>query len=346
MNGTVSNNTAGNVTATCAIAPGDTRAGRIGQITACSLLMCIALVGNATIVLLVCKKKEMRRNVNIFIANMAVADSLVIISGLSVWLKDIIQGTREWLLTGILGDITCKIEVFLPNMAHLVSLLTLLLISIERYRVVTNPTGVVPMTKQVRCILLVAAWMVPCGLSAFYLVFPYTKVVNNQTICGIENFNPVVQRYALFIVVLSVALLITLLVVNLFILRRLRQARVASTLPATQRRNRERRVKNAVAMVLCSVLFYVLLWSPQRLVYMLIMGGYADVFEDPCMAKTIQPISFALNFFVYMNPACSPLIYFTFLKDFRNGLRLMCFPAVEGNVQIENTQEIEMDDRN
>ena len=110
---------------------GDSITVRALRVTAYGVIILASLVGNSLVILSVVRYKKLRTTTNIFIANMAAADLLItIIVYMPRPLVMYVNGVT-W-FTGTSGYVLCKIVPFLHSLAILVSILTLLLISIER----------------------------------------------------------------------------------------------------------------------------------------------------------------------------------------------------------------------
>ena len=102
MNGTQSTSSCFNPTAT-----------RIGETFAYCLLFLVSLVGNTFIAMIVFKTKTLRRPFNFLTVNMAMSDLLVPIF---LFPRNLISTfTRSWLIGGPLGQVLCKLSIFVPN---------------------------------------------------------------------------------------------------------------------------------------------------------------------------------------------------------------------------------------
>ncbi|KAI6182259.1 Orexin receptor type 2 [Aphelenchoides bicaudatus] len=96
-------------------------------------LMLIGIVGNCLVVYVVLRNKAMWSSLNYWLVNLAVSDLLILILCLPATTATDITKTF-WF-----GTAACKSILFAQNTSVYVSVLTLMCVSIERWRAVTNP---------------------------------------------------------------------------------------------------------------------------------------------------------------------------------------------------------------
>ncbi|EDV24548.1 uncharacterized protein TRIADDRAFT_26040 [Trichoplax adhaerens] len=92
-----------------------------------------AIAGNILVLLSIKRKKSLQTIRNVFVANLAVADLLFAIIGMS--LAAVSSVTVRW----IFGYEMCQIQGFANSFFCIVSLLTLSAVSIDRYYVILRP---------------------------------------------------------------------------------------------------------------------------------------------------------------------------------------------------------------
>ncbi|KXJ11727.1 G-protein coupled receptor-like K2 [Exaiptasia diaphana] len=193
------------------------------------LLMTLGLAGNIFVIVLAMKFTE-RKNLHHLIINMAVSDTLFILMNLTEdigWLSN-----YKLSLTypdGILGDILCKTKWLLNHISYNVSLVTLLIISIERFRA-TRRTLQRSRVYTLRKILAIIgiSWLIPMTLQSYNLY--YFKLDPERGISTIRRLS--------------------------------RPRAIHAHLNQEQRKARARRTQAAVRMVLASVMLYTCCWFP------------------------------------------------------------------------------------
>lgn len=97
------------------------------------LSMLIALVGNLLIILVICFNRFMRKSTNYFILNLAVCDLAIVLS--CMWVQVALTINKFW----ILGEIFCKLNSYMQMVSIIASVLTLTVISCDRYFGIAHP---------------------------------------------------------------------------------------------------------------------------------------------------------------------------------------------------------------
>lgn len=273
---------------------------------------------------------------NILISNLAISDSLVLVNDLLTGLME----SRTFSLE--LEELACKVLYFIYGLGPVVSLFTLLIISITRYRAVYKPMTVTPLSQKKLTLLIAGTWSVPLGVYAYDLVMlTRGKAYEIMTCVYIESsFN-----FHYYIVQASFPLLIFLpiLIINVLILWKLRQERRTFNLPPLQRKTRELRIRSAVRMVLCSLLLYIILWTPLNILYTLssINWKIFERLQSDCFAiiRLIGSITITLH---AANSAFSPVVYVVFLEDFKCALKNLFRASL--SCSTGSTEALEMND--
>ena len=122
-----------------------------------AILILMSLLGNAFVVAVVYRHKRLQTNVNCLISNMAVADLIITVVYMPRMLVMYELGAA-W-IGGIPGLALCKIVPFLHGVSLLVSILTLLLISLERFCAIIFPLKFIFTSKKTK-LAIATAWCV------------------------------------------------------------------------------------------------------------------------------------------------------------------------------------------
>uniref|UniRef100_A0A914C9Q1 G-protein coupled receptors family 1 profile domain-containing protein n=1 Tax=Acrobeloides nanus TaxID=290746 RepID=A0A914C9Q1_9BILA len=112
------------------------------------LLMVVGVIGNCLVIYVVLKNKNMWSSMNFFLTNLAFSDLLVLIFCLPPTVINDITKTFWFSAT------FCKSILFFQNTSVYVSVLTLICISIERWKAVSNPLAI-PVWRTHHVIILV-----------------------------------------------------------------------------------------------------------------------------------------------------------------------------------------------
>ncbi|XP_020908440.1 somatostatin receptor type 5-like [Exaiptasia diaphana] len=164
-----------------------------------SLIMCIlGIVGNSMIIIAVKKKRYLRSTTNYLLLNLAISDLTSLF-----FLLLMAAGSALVLKNGPLSDFLCKffIAYHVPFTASLVSILTILVLAIERYFAIVKPmrSGLRLREDNVHFVII-AAWVTGCIVSLPYYVFgSYNGKSKN---CSYRNLSH--QDQAIFVVVVQI----------------------------------------------------------------------------------------------------------------------------------------------
>ena len=102
------------------------------------LIFPVAVASNLLVMTVVYRSKTMRKPINFFIANMAFSDLIFTIISLPRVVTILLFGYK-WLVHGLLGLIFCRMVPFVMEITIIVSVLTIVAISLDRFLAVTFP---------------------------------------------------------------------------------------------------------------------------------------------------------------------------------------------------------------
>ncbi|KXJ23245.1 Prokineticin receptor 2 [Exaiptasia diaphana] len=191
-------------------------------------------------------KYTVRKNLHHLIINMAIADFLSLLKVVFTefhWLS----GKHMLLIypDGILGDILCKVEQFLTNVTLRVSLITLLIISIERFRATRQTLEISrPYTSKERIKVVSITWAIPMIMDSYLL---YCKKTDEDGSCGVADKDQNLY-YSIRLVTKILAIIVVCVIFGLCIQTTKRLSRVQAIqthMNEEQRKARARRTQAA-----------------------------------------------------------------------------------------------------
>ena len=138
-----------------------------GTIISYSLILVVSVVGNSLIGIIVYKTPNLRKPINVLIANMAMSDLLFPIVVFHMWLMDL--QVVSWPGVGPLGQILCKVPVFLAEASTLVSDQSLVLIPVDRFGAVVIPLHPPLISRKLCPFYILATWIVAMGVVSPHL---------------------------------------------------------------------------------------------------------------------------------------------------------------------------------
>nr|XP_033799155.1 neuropeptide Y receptor type 4-2-like [Geotrypetes seraphini]XP_033799156.1 neuropeptide Y receptor type 4-2-like [Geotrypetes seraphini] len=146
-----------------------------------SIVTIIGLLGNICLIFVITRQKEKANVTNILIASLSFSDTMVCIFCLPFTIVYTIMD--YW----VFGEIMCKMNDFIQCMSVTVSILSLVLIALERHQLIINPTGWKPSSLQAY-LAVVAIWLLACFISLPYVIFSVLTDQMHKKLSSIADF--------------------------------------------------------------------------------------------------------------------------------------------------------------
>ena len=307
-----------------------------------SVVLIVSLFGNSVIITTVARNKHMRTTINYLIANMAASDLLISTFAVPMKLCEIVVGSRRWLIDGIAGLVLCKLVYFLQDISMAVSIQSLVVIAIDRYRGIVFPFRPAIITPK-RCkIIIPLVWFTSMGLHGTYFYTVRLVSHNGTTFCDLSwapNFHPqrAHESYVIVISVLLVILPFTVLTVLytriIWILRQQGLATGQSILLHKRHEENTKVIKN-LCVIMVAFAFCILPLFVYGILYFFVWK-----WKMPCH---MEQFGFAAHFVLFSNAAITPLIYFVFNVRYRKGLTdvlrklLICQNDLNAEIELDS----------
>ncbi|CAF0972074.1 unnamed protein product, partial [Brachionus calyciflorus] len=122
-----------------------------------TLIFIMGVTGNSLVIYVLMKEKEMRNFTNYLLANLSVADLMVLFTCVPSSLHDLFAKERWYL-----GKMMCHLIAFIENCMGNASLLSIFLITIERYYAICRPLKIKSVMPPSRTLKLVSLIWVIC----------------------------------------------------------------------------------------------------------------------------------------------------------------------------------------
>ena len=254
-----------------------------------------SITGNC-FVLSVCYKRSGSSSLRWFIANLAIADlTFALLS-----ILDIISFLWTW----VGGQVTCKIQCFWIEACYTTSIMTLVLISFQRFKAVLHPFNARLSDAEGAKRKVVALWLgslVVCSplLYAYQVV---TLDLSGQIICTNRLFGDLGRQiyYSIhavcFFIVPLMYMVYAQTAIFLALIRSSRRVFPAQNAFATSYRNRHRKVAKTLAAL---TLAFIICWSPFMIVRTLM---YFHLLSEGHVWRASQLL-------VMLNTVLEPILY-------------------------------------
>ena len=302
-----------------------TTAEKAGKLTAYVIVFVMSFMGNNLIIYILFKSKNLKRNINLLVLNMAISDLFT-----SVFMipRRVVQIALElpsakWILSGVTGEITCKLQTFMQDFSVVVSTLTLVLISLERLVAVAFPLRAKMVTYRLRVNMIILSWVVSAAIHAPYFYIFKLFEFNSEVYC-IASWEPAFEEpstgqfYITFLCISVILIPFSLLagiytvIVSILIRQRnhLRDAVRGGII-------RDKMNRNVLKMAVTIVVIFAICWAPLNINLLLV-----TFFRKSQNAWCTPPaFAFTAEFLVIANAAINPFVYFGFVENYRRNLK-------------------------
>ncbi|XP_070771673.1 melanopsin-A [Enoplosus armatus] len=246
------------------------------------------MIGNFLVIYAFCRSRSLRTPANMFIINLAITDLLMCVTQTPIFFTTSMH--KRW----IFGEKGCELYAFCGALFGICSMITLTVIAVDRYFVITRPlTSIGVLSRKRALLILMAAWAYSLGWS-LPPFFGWSAYVPEGllTSCTWDymTFTPSVRAYTmlLFIFVFFLPLFI-IIYCYVFIFRAIRNTNQAvgkingsihghgSSRDSVKNFHRLQNEWKMAKIALIVILLYVVSWSPYSSVALTAFAGYADM---------------------------------------------------------------------
>ena len=138
-----------------------------------TLVFAVGLIGNALVIYIFTKNRKMRTVTNSFLVNLAVCDLMVVCMCMPFSVA--LEIYDNW----IYGDAMCKIVTFVQGLSVISSILTLTVISAERFYAIRKPLRARAFMSRARIQTIIGIIWIVSGISVLPTVFVRKEIVNH-----------------------------------------------------------------------------------------------------------------------------------------------------------------------
>ena len=280
-----------------------------------SLMFLLSLTGNILTVFIVLTKPYMRSVTNCLIANMAIADLLMTFSAMPYSAAYMYVGSR-W-FGGVMGMITCKTLQFTVALSIAASVLTLVVIALDRFFAVVYPFKRASVIRKIWVVSTVI-WVLS-GLSMSPYLYYYKSLLlqdgNHHCFVSWEPLADSWEASRIYFAFIFIALyLIPLLIIAIFysvVSFKLWIRRIPGNPSAANLRHAELSKRRTVKMLIIIVIVFSLCWLPAHLMHFFIFFDEETYYKIPSLW---QLIAFGVS---QGNSAINPYLYIALNRNFR-----------------------------
>lgn len=287
------------------------------------MILLLSVVGNGFIVAVIYRKRKLRSSINLLIWSMSASDIFMQLSIIPLRIKDVFYHQGQWFVYGVIGEILCKVTSYLHTTGTMVSIVTMLIIAVERFFSVVFPLKKPPIrTKRACYALIVFSWCFS-ALSASPNLFNLSLIkLDNIHFCS-YNWEPIFNHkeavkveMTVFFVVFTIVPFIFLTSLYTAIIISLYSQNVSPHLASEELKRRAQENKRVTFMLLTVVVIFLLSWAPVN------TYAYISYFvlntHLPCELRNLL---FAGMFLSYTYPAINPFVYYVFNEHYKSAIQ-------------------------
>ena len=307
-----------------------------------SVLMVISLFGNLAVIFVVSKNKRMRTATNYLIVNMAASDLLISVFAVPRELVQIFTGPQRWLLDGLTGLILCKFVYFFQDISTAVSILSLVVIAIDRYRGIVFPFRSPIITSKVCKVIIPIIWMVAmCIHGTYFYTVRLVVQEDNKWLCHFSwapkfDERRTQERYFIFVLIFLIVLpLCVILTLYALIVIDLKKRKLTENGASDLRRQRQREDAAIMKRILVIVFLFFLCITP--ITVSAILFYFVWDWRRSCR---IEKLFSAAKFILYSNASLNPWVYIILNRNYRQGLKRLanCMNCKQTEVDRNNIE--------
>ena len=288
------------------------------------IIIC-SLLGNGLVIYIVATRSHMRNSTNILIANMAIADTLMALDVLYV---------SKWLYVGsqwfgsFVGVFTCRLFHSMQVLTITSSVLTLVVISLDRCLVIWFPLRQIFSKSKVLKSVIAAIWVLAVAISVPLFAFTKLTQEDDETPQCDEHWPSPVQSKLYMTIFVTCAYflpLVTITVVYALAGIKLWTRKLPGHHNLITQKKVQDTAKKVTTMLVTVVLVFALCWLPLQVRELLIIHHPEALQKIPLQAQVILP------WIGFSNSAINPCLYVIFSENYRREFRriLCCFAEVK-----------------
>ncbi|XP_068743182.1 substance-P receptor-like [Montipora capricornis] len=296
-----------------------TLATQIGLTIAYFIVFCLALLGNSVVIFVVHRHPKLRSTFNMLIVNMAASDILDALTAVPLSVTYLFQGVK-W-FSGAVGVFLCKFLPFLAYLSMGSSVLTLTVMTFDRYLAVVH-TMKRPLSPRITVVAICMTWLISGAVFASELhkytvvnlhdhVFCITRWVEDLEVSQRMTMYEMVTRFVVLYMVplLAMALLYSKIVLHMW------NRRAPGEHIDKNQRHIEKQKRKVVTMLVTIVTLFAICWLPAH------VNHFMYTFDLPSFRCLPTSLVFTLYFWTHVNTAINPYLYLVFNESFREGFR-------------------------
>ena len=281
------------------------------------VIFIVALLGNSFGLWVASKKSPFNNVTNLFIANMAVADLLLTVTAMPFSVTFFYL--RDFWFGGIVGTITCKVMHYAIRVSIAATVLTMTLISFDRFCIVFHPLKGKFLRKPriVSAVIWVLSFILMIPTLLFYkvTVIPtenaYVRVCRGAV--QLSNHSRKIYHICLFCILYAFPLMV-MAVLYVLICRKLWPRKIPENVSGKSRAVVEMSKRKVVRLLIVIIVVFALCWFPTY------VNHYFLIIRPEQGHKLPAEVQYTFFWLAHANSAINPCLYILLNYNFRKRL--------------------------
>ena len=289
-----------------------------------AMISVAAFIGNLLVIVAVYKTPSLRTSVNYYYVNVAVSDFMSSIITWPLYLTDEIITSTGSLIENPMATIGCQVGLYGRIVSHSVSILSLVLIAMDRFIAIVFPLKAILLTRKLRVALICATWAISLACHIPNIYFARVTTKDSITACrftwrGLGAIVYYVMGNAFFIV----TPIVTAIVFYFRIMRILRNRLKPESMDRkfSDIENKRMKQQQNIMKIFISILLALVVCFTFFGLYVPLKPLFSNFFvNDKCN------VSMGVCYFVFpfLNAMINPIILYAFSTNFRHAMLQVC----------------------
>ena len=289
-----------------------------------STVSLLALIGNLLVIITFIRTVNLKTSPNYYIVNMAVSDLVCVILNWPLYATEgMLKAGGSLIADPTIATLFCKLGIYSRAVSYVVSILSLVLIAVDRFIATVFPLKVLKITGCIRKLFLLLSWFLPALGLVPYFVHSEIVEVDKRTFCRNVMSNLAKKIYHLlgFVLFYLVPLILILVLYPLIIkYSRRSRAQADDSGRSAAKAKRDKQNQNVMKILGSIVLAFFICWTPLY-VYLFLKSRYPSIFvKDKCLLL----VGLFYYIFPLLSTAINPFILISFSSSYRAAVKRLC----------------------
>ena len=304
----------------------------------------VALIGNVLIIVVFYKHKPIRKSINYFVLNMAISDLFTPLTIMPYVIVSTLSNGPGFMnqLPSPLAGVICKLCYFLPESSFDVSIVSLLMISLDRLIAVVFPLQIRLISIKVRFICILMSWVVAISVHGLYFHYiSYSQGLCRFSVGDALNLND--YRVAIFITFFFIPACLLVIIYGAITVSLKRRQRKRKNMSKSKRSHDNSSNRQIIGLSVAILAGFIISIGPlvvYNLIGIIMKQKAPPGYEYPALEFIINSLLF------HSWGAFNPCMCFAFSENYQTGLKHVFFGgsragslSLSGNTKLTSSRK-------